>query len=263
MAGIVDPFDTADSAPVSLRQQQRSLGLKATQSEIAARGQSMARTGQEMSVTAAKTPVEIAHMQAETAKLLAEQAAKSKYQLSDADKAVLKKMGEQVPLAQVLADRSADFMKYQGYGDKAVPTGPIYSNIPHSPVPNLAVNLSPDRGALGNMNAVNQATWALTKPVGAGQIRQFEAGDWKTAFPNTANLGTVNAEIAKRNQQERDDLMAKYSLVTQYLQNGKSPAQALADFENGKKAKGSTVAAPAVKYLGVYDPSANQQDDEE
>lgn len=254
MAGIVDPFDSGADQPASLRQQQRALALKATQSEMAARGVSMARAGQEMGVTAQMTPVELELKKAQLAKALQDQATKSQYKLTAGDNELVKKLADQYAMSQVLAPRSAEFMKYQGYGDKAVPTGPIYSNIPHSPVPNLAVNISPDRDALGNMNAINQATWALTKPAGAGQIRQFEAGDWKTAFPNTANLGNVNAGINDRNQREAADLAAKYNLITQYIQKGKSPAQALADYANGKAAKGSKVAAPNVKYLGIYTP---------
>lgn len=263
MAEIVDPFDASAGQPASLRQQQRALALKATQAEIASRGVSTARTGQEMGIAAAKTPAELQALADAHAKFLQEQAQKSQYKLNAGDNELIKKLADQYAMSQTLSARSADFMKYMGNGPTSVPTGPIYSDIPHSPVPNLAVNISPDRDALSNMNAVNQATWALTKPTGAGQIRQFESGDWKKAFPNTANLGPVNAEIAARNQREAADLAAKYNLITQYVQQGKSPAQALADFENGKKAKGSTVGTPDVKYLGVYTPPQNQDDEEE
>ncbi len=216
-----------------------------------ARGVSMARTGQEMGIAAQKTPAELQELADKHAEFLKKQAAGSQYKLTAGDNELIKKLADQYALSQILAPRSAAFMQMQGSGDSAVPTGPIYSDIPHSPLPNVAVNVSPDRVALGQMGALNQATWALTKPTGAGQIRQFESGDWKTAFPNRANLGTTNQSIDDRNQQEAADLAAKYSLVSQYIQQGKSPAQALADYTAQKKTTKAAKPPVSFKYLGV------------
>lgn len=252
MGAIIDPFDTTPQSIVS-RQQTRQQALQSSQQEMAARGLGMQRTGQEMGIAAQKTPAELQALSDNHQKFLQEQAAKGQYKLNAGDNELIKKLADQYAISQIIAPRSAAFMTVQGHGDNAVPTGPIYDTVPFSPLPNVAMNLSPDRDRLAQMQAINQATWAMTKPTGAGQIRQFEASDWKHAFPNMANLGPVNDSIDQRNQQEAADLAAKYNLVTQYVQQGKSPAQALSDFAAQKKAT-VTKSAPSAKYLGVYTP---------
>lgn len=166
------------------------------------------------------------------------------------DTAPLAEMAKDAMHKQFVAQRSKEFMARQGQGPAAVPTGPIYGDIPliNHFIPNIGrafqtvragLGMDGDATQLGKLDAINQATWAAIRPVGAGPIRSFEADGWKKAFPNSANWGTVNQDIAERNVADAAEAAKQLRFVQQFVHAGKG------SFGEGMAQYATSQAAPA------------------
>ena len=70
------------------------------------------------------------------------------------------------------------------------------------------------------MDAINAATWAKLREIGSGAIRGFEAQGstgWQRGFPHTANLGTTNADITDRWDNEYSQAVPRAAFVQDFI----------------------------------------------
>lgn len=149
--------------------------------------------------------------------------------LDPADAAELKSMGGEAGQSIYLADRARRFMDIQGNGASAVGTGPVYGRVPFTPqglnvargVQNaLSMFGGGDAQKLSDLDSVNNQTWAMMRPVGSGRMTKMETEGFKAAFPNTANLGTANQDMADRLASEAHDRSAEYDFTSKFLHAG-------------------------------------------
>lgn len=179
--------------------------------------------------------------------------------LQSDDTQPLAELGKDLITKQLLAQRAQEFMSRQGKGPSAVATGPAYGDVPiiNHVIPNIGrafqtvregLGLGGDALPLGKMDAINQATWSAMRPPGSGPIRAFEAEAWKRAFPNTANWGTTNQDIAQRNVADAAEAAKKLRFVQQFVHAGKG------SFGEGMAQYAIQNASPATADLAVAAP---------
>lgn len=150
-------------------------------------------------------------------------------QRSTSDQAALKAMQAEAEQARLLANRANAFMAIQNRTHAG--TGPGYADIPlldHA-IPNVvkAVHNALDPNtSVASMDAINQATWAQMRATGSGAIRGYEANDWKTAFPNTANWGPANSSITDRLNHEAQQNEQRLAFIDQQMRSGGGLADA-------------------------------------
>lgn len=185
------------------------------------------------------------------------------------DTAPLAEMAKDAMHKQFVAQRSKEFMARQGQGPAAVATGPIYGDIPlvNHVIPNIGrafqtvragLGGGGDAPQLGKLDAINQATWAAIRPVGAGPIRSFEAEGWKKAFPNSANWGTVNKDIADRNVADAAEAARQLRFVQQFVHAGKgSFGEGMAQYA-ASQATPAPAATPAAAPAPTAAPASSQ-----
>lgn len=152
-------------------------------------------------------------------------------QRSTSDQAALKAMQAEAEQARLLANRANEFMHVAGSGPGAVGTGPGYADVPliSNLIPNVAKmahNAMDPQTKVAQLDAINQATWAQMRSQGSGAIRAYEANDWKTAFPNTANWGPANGSITERLNQEAQQNEQRLAFIDQQMRSGGGLADA-------------------------------------
>ena len=180
------------------------------------------------------------------------------------DKAAVSKMLVDLESKRILASRAKDFMARQGVGDKATPTGEIYGEVPliNHVIPNFAkvarmgmdaVTHDNQAEKIGQMDAINAATWAKLREIGSGAIRGFEAQGstgWQRGFPHTANLGTTNADITDRLAKEYSEAVPRAAFVQNFVhtrQGGYAAAEAAYDAQQLAATNPRAAATQALK----------------